>query len=263
MNDAPAPIGDNRPPPDLLVGEALRERLREETAELIKRREYLREFVDKVPAVIENDDVCGRLNDFLKSITAMTKAAEGTRVAAKEPYLEGGRTVDGFFKKEFLDIGANWYGKLKPRLDAYLREKAARERREREEKERLAREEADRLRREAAEREQAARDEATLKAAVEAEARAKAAEADAIRAGQDARAKPADLSRTRGELGGVSSLVPQWAFDELDRETLDLEALRAHIPRDGLEKAVRSFIKAGGRELRGVKIFKIETARVV
>jgi hypothetical protein len=51
-------------------------------------------------------------------------------------------------------------------------------------------------------------------------------------------------------------------FDEIDREEIDLEVLRFHIPADGLEKAVRSFIKAGGRELRGTRIYET-TAAVV
>jgi hypothetical protein len=67
----------------------------------------------------------------------------------------------------------------------------------------------------------------------------------------------------RGEMGAVTSLVERWEFSHLDRETLDLETLREHIPLDGLEKAVRSYIKAGGRELGGVRIFLSEKARVV
>ena len=51
-------------------------------------------------------------------------------------------------------------------------------------------------------------------------------------------------------------------FDEIDRASLDLEALRFHIPADGLEKAVRSLIKAGGRELRGTRIFETTVATV-
>ena len=51
-------------------------------------------------------------------------------------------------------------------------------------------------------------------------------------------------------------------FDEIDRASLDLEALRVHIPADGLETAVRSFLKAGGRELRGTRIFETTVATV-
>ena len=92
--------------------------------------------------------------------------------------------------------------------------------------------------------------------------RLETASADLVKAAQAAAVKPAELSRTRGDYGAVSSLRTQWVFDEIDRASLDLEALRFHIPADGLEKAVRSFIKAGGRELRGTRIFETTVATV-
>jgi len=49
--------------------------------------------------------------------------------------------------------------------------------------------------------------------------------------------------------------VREWTFKDLDRDKLDLEKLRQHIPADALDKAVRSFVKAGGRELAGCTIF--------
>ena len=67
---------------------------------------------------------------------------------------------------------------------------------------------------------------------------------------------PAALSRVRGEAGSVSSLRTYWTFRNLDRRTVNLEALRHHLPVDGLESAVRSYIAAGGRELAGVEIFE-------
>jgi hypothetical protein len=66
----------------------------------------------------------------------------------------------------------------------------------------------------------------------------------------------ADLSRTRGDYGSVSTLVTHWTFANLDRSKLALEPLRQHIPTDALEQAVRSFIKAGGHELDGVDIIE-------
>lgn len=75
-------------------------------------------------------------------------------------------------------------------------------------------------------------------------------------------AKAADLSRTRGELGSVSSLRTDWVHDGFDRDRIDLEALRAHLPADAIDQAIRSFIRAGGRELRGTKIYE-QTQAVV
>jgi hypothetical protein len=97
--------------------------------------------------------------------------------------------------------------------------------------------------------------------AVEAHRRASEAVADAHKAEQLAAAKAADMSRTRGDYGSVSSLRTYWTFSDLDRDELDLETLRPHLATTALESAVRSFIKAGGRDLAGVEIY--ETTDVV
>ena len=90
----------------------------------------------------------------------------------------------------------------------------------------------------------------------EATSAAERAEKKAEKSEDKATAKPADLSRVRGEAGSVSSLRTFYTFRNLDRRSLDLEALRQHIPIGALETAVRSFIDAGGLELRGVEIFE-------
>jgi hypothetical protein len=250
----------NNPPADLLVGDALRDKLAEESGDLIRRRDDLLAAAGRIPA-IDSDDIAGRVSDFIKQLTALSKMAESKRTDAKEPYLEGGRNIDGFFKAITDPVGKIKI-MIERRLTDYLREKEARERREREERERLARETAEKARREAEARARALADEQSLQAAIAAEKAAETASADLVKAAQAAEARPAVLSRTRGEYGAVSSLRTQWVFDEIDREELDLEALRFHIPADGLEKAVRSFIKAGGRELRGTRIYET-TAAVV
>lgn len=253
-------LGDNNPPPDLLVGEALHEKLRDENQDLLKRRDELLAAAARVPA-INDDDMAGKVSDFIKQLSALTKASESKRTDAKEPYLDGGRSVDGFFKA-ISDPVVKAKTSIEKRLTDYLREKEAAARRERMEQERLAREAAEAARREAEERAKAARDAAELDAAIEAEKEAEVASADLAKAEAAADVKPAELSRTRGEYGAVSSLRTQWVFDEINRAEIDLEALRPYIPTDGLEKAVRAFIKSGGRELRGVNIFET-TAAVV
>jgi len=67
-------IGDNNPPPDLLIGEALHERLRDENADLLKRRDDLLAAGARVPA-INNDDTAGKVSDYVKQLTALAKTA--------------------------------------------------------------------------------------------------------------------------------------------------------------------------------------------
>ena len=145
---------------------------------------------------------------------------------------------------------------LRSRLTIYERAKAAEERRRREAEERHQREEAERLRREADEKAQAAQTDSDLDDAVQAEAAAGDADSDAIRAAQAADAKASDMHKTRGDYGAQSSLRTFWDFTDLDRDKVDLETLRHHLPVDAIEKALRSYIKAGGREIDGARIFE-------
>lgn len=261
MSDALAELlNHNNPPPDLLVGDALREKLQDENRDLVKRRDELLAAAGRIPA-IDSDDIAGRVADFVKQLTALSKAAETKRTGAKEPYLEGGRNIDGFFRA-ITDPVEKVKVNVQQNLTKYLRDKADRERRERMEQERLAREAAAQAAREAEEKARTLANEQQLAAAIEAEKNADVAQADLVKAEQAAEAKPAELSRTRGEYGSVTSLRTEWVFDDIDRATIDLEALRPYLPSDGLEKAVRAFIRAGGRELRGVNIHE-STAAVV
>jgi len=63
------------------------------------------------------------------------------------------------------------------------------------------------------------------------------------------------LSRTRGD-ASLASVTETYVGDVLDRDALDLETLRDHIPFSALEQAVNSFVRAGGRELKGARIYQ-------
>lgn len=257
MAEAAVALHHNQPPAD---ANPLRERLEADHAALVKRAIELSEAVDRAPETVDEDNA-GRVADFIKQITGHMKALDGARVAEKEPYLAGGRTVDGFFKTwtDTLERGKKI---VEGRLNVFLRAKAAEERRIREEAERIAREEAARIAREAAEAAAKAQSDADLDRAIAAEDAARKAAADAAKAAQAADAKPADMARTRGDYGAVGTLRREVTFDGLDRAALDLEALRPYLPQDAIEKAIRAFIRAGGRQLRGVRIYETETAVV-
>lgn len=247
----------NQPPAD---ANPLRDRLMEDHAALVKRAIELSEAVERAPETVDENNA-GRVADFVKQITGHMKALDGARVAEKEPYLAGGRTVDGFFKT-WTDALEKGKRAVEAKLNVYLRRKAEEERRRREEAERIAREEAERAARAAAEAAAKAQTDADLNAAIVAEDAAIKAAADAAKAAQAADAKPADMARTRGDYGAVGTLRREWVFDDLDRNALDLEALRPFIPQDAIEKAIRAFIRSGGRQLAGVRIYETETTMV-
>ena len=267
MNDIieDAMIGHNRPPPD---AEQISDRLAEAHAEVVKRQAELLDALKRAPETVYGGNA-GQVTDFIKQIAAATKHINVARTVEKEPFLNGGRTVDTFFKR-LADPLDKAKATLQDRLTIYERARGNEERRVREEAARIEREEAQRLQAIADERERAAREveraadtDATLDHAIEADAAARQAaaaarqaDADAVVAERVAKAKAAQLHTTRGDYGSSSSLRTFWDFADLDRGALDLDALRLHIPLDGLEKAIRAYIKAGGREMRGVRIFK-------
>jgi chemotaxis protein histidine kinase CheA len=357
-------IGDNSR--SIAHPEVVQAELREKYADLIVRQRELIASEPTLPTTVDDEETSGEVGDQIKQFDNCAKALEGARVAEKEPYLQGGRLVDGLFNS-LRDPLIN----LRKRLDkidgVYKDAKVERERKQREAEERRKREEAERLRAEAEERArqareaeeraqrakeeaerklreeqerqererqereaaarkaeedarrreesriQAARDEderrqaeqqraireAADKARKEAEDKARAeyeakerkrlederverekrekveakererlaeeakkvadkAEREAAAATKAANASTAELSRTRGQYGSVGNRRTTWEHDEssLDRNTLDLRPLRPHLPEAALHQAVRSYIRAGGRELKGVKIFE-------
>ncbi len=235
--------------------------LRDRYGEIAGRADELIDAATRVPAVIDSDELAGKVGDYVKQVMACVKNAEAGRVKEKEPHLEAGRQVDAWFKKITGQL-ETVKTTIERRLTMYLREKEAAERRAREEAARLEREAAERARAEAEAAEKAIRDAASMEDAIAAEERRKKAQADADKAAKEAAAKPAELSRNRGDMGSVASLRTFWDMADLDIAALDLEALRHHIPREALEKAVRSLIRSGVRELRGVRIFENTQAAV-
>ncbi len=255
-----AEIGSNNPPPDLLLGDALRDRLLDEHSKLLKRRDELVAAAARIPP-IDSEEIAQKVSDFLVQVGAVQKAATAARVKEKEPYLEGGRGVDGFFANISAPLEGVKTG-VGIKLTRYMQAKEAEKRRQREEWERIAREEEAQKRRDAEEAAAKITNDKTLADALAKDEEAKTAAANVKKAEKAAAVKPAELSRTRGEYGAVSSLRTAWDFADLDRAELDIEALRQHLPTDGLEKAVRSFIRAGGRDLRGVRIYESTSAVV-
>jgi len=250
--------------------EALIAYLAEGAEPYIVRRDELLAALDRIPAVIEDEEWNKKATDYVGMITKLLKAIEAEREARKSPFLAASRAVDGYFgalvDKLGTPKGRDRAGQareiVETRMTLYQRAKADAERRAREEAAKIEREEAERRRREAEQAERVAQTEKDLQAAIDRDTAARQAEADASRIEKAAAAPLADLSRTRSDLGATSSLTRFWTFRALDRAALDLEALRSHLPHDALEAAVRSFIKAGGRKLDGVEIFEDSRTRV-
>ncbi len=253
-----ADIGHNQPPSE---SDILHNRLEEENRDIVMRRDELLAAVDRIPTEISDGDMAGKVAGFVKQISACTKAAETKRVAEKEPFLALERSVDGFFKSVTVPLGKAKKD-ITHRVKLFQDKQVVEERRRREAEARRQREEAERLAREAAEREAAAQTDEELDAAISADELARQAAADAESARRKSAAKAADMSKIRDDHGAVSSLRTFWDFADLDRNTIDLEVLRLHLSEGAMEKAVRAYIKSGGRELSGVRIFENTRAAI-
>lgn len=252
-------LGHNAPPTDETV---FLTELEARNGPLLERRTALLEAGERVPETIEDEETAGKAADFIKQLGAHEKAANKARTGEKEPYLERGRWVDGFFKGAAVDGIAALKKTMTQRLTVYQRKVAEEERKRREEEERRQREEAERKRREAEEAAKAAETEEDLGAAIQAEEEAAAAAAEAERAERAAQAQASDLSRQHSSAGTVASLRTVTKCTGFDHAVVDLGALRHHLSRDCIEKAIRGYIRAGGRELRGATIEEVSETRV-
>ena len=239
----------------------LREDLAEAHADLIARRDELLAGVERAPTTVTDEDMNKRLTDFGGQLAKAAKLAEARHEIAKRPHLEAGRVVDAFF---VAGIAARLRAASKTiadRLTVFQKAKEAAARKAAEEAERARREE-ERKAREASEAafraaqaaERDAKSQAERDAAMQ---RAIDAEADANRAAEQARlsaaiaaSKPADLSRTHGDLGTTSSLRPSWKYEVVDP---------AAEPREYLvldDQKIRAAIKSGVRQIVGLRIFE-------
>ena len=113
-------LGHNRPPDEIDdQANTIQERLRGDHNDLLTRAEELKAALPYVPEKID-ETTAGSTGDFIKQITGTIKDANARRVAEKEPYLSGGRAVDGFFKPV-----ADGLAKIKGNVEERLRRSCA------------------------------------------------------------------------------------------------------------------------------------------
>lgn len=239
-------IGHNRPPEPPRAEEVV-EILRDQFSHLAGRAEALAgsvsRFVQAHPE-LHDDHTQGVAAEVVRQVRTHLRLVESKRTEAKAPYLEAGKTVDGWFKalaETMRDIR-----KVEAAMTDYARRIEAERRRVAEEDARRAREDAART--------------AALAAIADtedAEAVAELAAAQAARATDAAAVKPAELSRVHGEYGAVSSLVETWNFELEDINLVPAIYLRVD------EVAVRRAIHRDRvREIPGLRIYSTKSVRV-
>lgn len=242
-NDLP-PFSHNLPPYDpaqVIDLAILADQLRVTYAFKFERVAQLRAAAEKwkeahpngVTSDVDQAESTDQLAQIMAEIDAIHGKPGSIHTLAKKPFLEGGRVVDAVLNAELAGSLKEAQVWLQGPMTAYAREKEARLRREAAEQ--LARgQQAQHNAEDELEasmlREQAALDASTL--------------------------KPADLSRTRGDFGTVSSLRGKWTYEVTDINAVPRELLMVN------DAAVKAAIKGGARELAGLRIYQETTLSV-
>lgn len=282
MSDNPrATVGNNSGDVDFAKLEA--ERLAQDYPELERSAAELIAESEKI-VELNDPETKKTVTSLIKQHRDMAKRAEGFRELEKMPHFRRSQGVDSFFFG-IIDRLARRDRKARPgeadRLQALLTDydnrvlaaEQERRRREAEEAQRKAREAAARqaeLDRQAEEARQAAErarkpetTAAKTEIAREVEQQASAATVDATvlaakaeDAYVDTLAKPADIMRTRGDDGTLSTVGREGYAEIIDQSKLDKEALWPFISLDAKEKALRAYAKAQGHrvEMTGASI---------
>lgn len=244
--DTLAGIGDNSGGMDAAA--QIKANLSEKHTDIVKRSGDLAGMIERAPKKVDTGEDADKISEAVRQCTAFIKNATATRVEEKEPYLEGGRSVDGFFNSLIAAVDKTKVALLQVRTDFDIRVETE-ARRKRDEDARVAREEADRL---AA----AAKTAAQLGTAAAAASRAE----DAAEA---AKVKPAELTRTRTDTGVVSSLRAEWRHEVTDPKKVPKKFM---VPSDALIKgAVKAATLPDGScplDIPGVRIYEHKFSQV-
>lgn len=243
-------LGHNNPPSDQ---ELLAEELMERNRAIIERAAALLKAEERAPKVLETDEHASAVVEFIKQINTCTKGLEDARKREKEPFRVKAAAVDTFFKAN-MDALDRVLSRVRVGLDQFTKAKHAAEQRRLEEEAARQKREADQKAQVAAslEKVNAGAAELALEDALAAESNAAKYETAAV--------KTSGLTSVRSESGAAASLRTTWVGEIENVNALDLDKLRFLIPADALQKALNAYVRQGGRELKGAKIYeKTET----
>jgi hypothetical protein len=278
MNDA-SRMGNNRPPPprSAETPDEIRARLDYEAADLLAREQALepeaKALLGKIKVVTTPGEFA-TLSEMRGLIAAVSKAGEERRKVAKAPFLEGSRTVDG------------WFGSLAARMtamaaplvalcDAWVTAEAKRARAEAEARAaaaaKLAAEAAEAARRKLEEERKSLfadtqETEAATEAAMKTRKAAEAAAAAAV-------APVADAVRTYSAHGAVGTGEEVLEIELVDAEKVERRflvpdvslaraALKALVATPEMKAAMRKRLDGGEQPFPGFKVSIAVKSRV-
>lgn len=264
---APAGLGHNKPPLEEIIPAEFRAELLRDRPDFLARLDQLVEASERAQAI--DDETLGRCGDLVNAYRALLKHIIETHKTVKEPHLLAGRLVDAeknslterveAAKRKVEGIGNTFVAEREARLRAE-RERIAAEERAAAERAAAAERERQRAEEEAA---RAAANAANAQEREEAERRAAAARAEAeeaqaaaaLAASQQTKVEP-----VRSDAGAAVSGKQEWVC-----QVEDFTRAFKHVKSDpkvqeAVEAAIKRLVRAGQRELAGVKIWPVAKA---
>ncbi len=250
-------MGHNQGPDTAEPVSCLKHRLATVYHGLVSRFADLEQACRRVPDLIVDDEEARLVTDFVAQCQAHVQEAEAAHKLEKAVFLQGGRTVDGFFKRRCEQLNEALIpvlSRLKTYRDRCQAEMATRRQAlvvaaENETVRALDyRAQAERL---SNSEEQANRQRA---AAFRALADASTESAEAMIREAEACLEPV---RIQGEYGATAYITRSWVF-----EVIDLSAVPRHYLTLNAEKLRAAIVTEGVRDIPGAKVFQKEELRV-
>lgn len=234
-----APEGHNRPPVDEMARADFDEALLKDRPQFLEKLAQLEGSAER--AEVTDDTTLGRAGDLINSLRDCQKHVDATHKDVKAPYLEAGRAVDK--KKNDLAGRINdARAKVQRKGDAFVAEREAKLRAERQKAEAEARRQA----------EEAAAAEAL---------RAEAAETNDAESMDDVPVIAAptptvpDREPVRSDAGSTVSGKKVWKSEVTDYAKAFAAVSDNDKVREAIDKAVAGLVRAGKREIDGARIW--------
>jgi hypothetical protein len=231
---------DNQPPLEERVLLEFEEDL--EAAGITARVRQLVESAEKVPLTIDDATTAGKVGDLLKMTRAVEQRIEEAREKHNRPLINARSALKAKADGVFAEL-ATLAGNIRNRLNSFMAE----EDRKRREEERRREDEARRIR-----EDQEAR-------AREAEEAGRPAPEPAV----EVRPTPVAAPVVRGDLGAKVGSRTVWRHEiEVPIAKLPKAILESAPVREAVDKVIAATIRAGTKEIRGVKIWPEQQAAV-
>lgn len=202
--------------------------LEERHTKIETRVKELIEAAGRAPDKIKVADMATaeKFSDLRKQVQTAIKAANTARLDDKKVFDEPGKVVHAFWSKR-IDALEAIQGRIDRTLKTWMLENEA-----------AAKKAADEARRKEEER--------------VAKLQAKGKDVTPV----ETPAVEPERPKVSGDLGSTTSTRKVWTFRDLNKNEIDLEALRPYLTLDAIEGAVRQYIRAGNRNIKGATIFE-------